>query len=373
MKSSTLETTALAPGTVVRHVTVVECLGLDQQDCIYRAESTDTEHPMLLAEYLPAGLVVRTSHGVQTLPGKAEALKRATAAYANRLREAALVGHPALPVLDDFWKEQGTMYSVGPWQPGRSLLLDLSTRKAPIDADLLALHARALCDALAALHRHNLVHGNLSPHMLRVLDTGELMLPLVGGAVFTEDAPPWMAPEQHPLNPKSGSLGPWTDIYQLSAVMHQLMTGHPPPAVIRRWEGATLERLSDMSAMLPPGLVVATRKGLSMHPSARPQTIAAWLELAGLPDRREHVRHSPQSDTLTTAALDEAKRSSGSRKRMRIPAPTGGYVNAFSPSPDGTFDTEDASPQSGTTTPTWVWMCVVVALGALLSIVIRSQ
>jgi hypothetical protein len=331
MKMSAYETNALPPGATVKHYTVVDLLGFDHQGCLYRAESPHGGHRVMLYEFLPAGLAVRGTHGVQPLPGKADALAKAVAAYATRLRAAGLVGHPALPTLDDIWTESSTLYAVGPLRSGHGLLAELGQGDADTAPTRLTTWARTLCDALEALHRHDLMHGNLSPEMIRVLDNGELQLPLVGAPVYIDETPPWLAPEQHPLNPKPVGTGPWTDVYQFSALMHLFMTGQNAPSVMRRWEGAPLERLTDLGDAFSPEWVVATRRGLSMHASVRPQTPAKWLELAGMPDRREQPRHDAEA-----SAFDAANR--------RFPAAAAPATDAMAADEPAPATPADAAP-----------------------------
>jgi hypothetical protein len=209
------------------------------------------------------------------------------------------------------------VYAAGPLKPGRSLLSEPSARSQGVQPEQLAQWVRSLCDALGALHRHEMVHGNLSPGMFRLLDSGELQLPIVGALLQMDDATAWAAPEQHPLNPKPVGVGAWTDVYQLSALIHQLLTGQSPPSAMRRWEGAPLERLAELGEAYPAELLVATHKGLSMLPSARPQGCLQWLELAGLPDRRVQPRldsgsfepghrHFERGDGQASASADGA-------------------------------------------------------------------
>ena len=379
MKMSAIETNALPPGTTVRHFTVSDCLGFDQQVCLYRAESGLSEDSVLLYEFLPTGLAARGSHGVIALPGKANALTRELASYTTKLRAAALVGHPALPVLDDIWQENGTVYAVGPWRPGRALSTELATRTGPIELKTLNAWMRAVCDALSALHRHDLVHGNLSPGLLRVLDTGELVLPLVGSTRIHEDAPAWMAPEQHPLNPKPAAVGPWTDVYQVSALLHLALTGYAPPPVTRRWEGVPLERLAALSGKYPDNLLNAVRKGLSMHAATRAQSMDAWLSEAGIPDRRERPRYPGHDETAngdgTDASSTEAPRDSRSRP-ITSPAPlnampTNSGHMPLSESVEERLDSVEVK-RKPPPTPAWVWLSVLLALGALAGLIFLS-
>jgi serine/threonine protein kinase len=372
MKLAVNDTPALALGRAVRQFAVVDCLGVDLHTGIYRAQSIDTEHPVLLMEYLPAELVERRAEAVHPVPGAAERYKSAISRYASRLRDVAELGHPAIPMLDDIWQDQGTLYAVGPWQGGRSLLAELADRPSWPDPQLLQQWARAMCDALTALHRQQLLHGNLVMHMFRVRQTGELILPLPGGDVFAMDVPPCMAPEQHPLNSQPGPVGPWSDVYQLSAVMYHLMTGAAPPTVLRRWEGAPLQALSDKPTHWPAALLAATQKGLSMHHDARPQSVEEWLDLAGLPDRRTRRRH--ELDPAAAVPLDKAIiRGPG------VTTPTMGLTGAgFADSktalriPRQGFDDMEIVEEPPDEIPIWVWLCLGVAVAAFISILIRT-
>lgn len=340
------ENLTLPPGSSIRQCTVLDAVATDTQGCLYRASTADDERSVLLYEFMPAGLALRRADGVHPRPGKADAFAKAQSAYALRLRAAALVGHPALPTLDDIWQEAGTVYAVSPWRDGRPLTVELSARAAPLELRTVQNWARTLCDALSALHRNDIVHTRLSPAMIRVLDSGELVLPPVGNGHHLDEVPAWVAPEQHPLNPKPVGVGVWTDIYQISALMHLLLLGTAPPTVLRRWEGAPLERLSALVGRVPEGLIVAMRQGLSMHPSARPQSVAAWLELAGLPDRRERSRYDLDdvSDAPSAAARAPAA-AAVAEVAAPVTAPAPDAHPAASPAHGDDVATPEPSPE----------------------------
>jgi hypothetical protein len=88
MKMTAYELSALAPGSVLKHYTIVDLIAMDPQGFLYRAESSEDELPVMLYEFLPSSLAVRAQQGVQALHGKAEALAKAVSAYALRLRSA---------------------------------------------------------------------------------------------------------------------------------------------------------------------------------------------------------------------------------------------------------------------------------------------
>ena len=368
MKMSAIETTSLPPGATVQHYAVIDSIGIDAQYAVYRAECSRSLRSVVLYEYRPGRPGLRGEAGTRAARGRADSLERALSAQADRLRAACAAVHPALPVLEEIWQQDGTLYAVGPWQHGRCLLTAMTAGSSVVDPDTAFAWARMLGEALDALHRQGLVHGHVSPSTTRLLADGQLVLPPPGGPVLDEDAPAWVAPEQHPLNPRPAGIGPWTDVYQLSALLHHAMTGLPPPPVTRRWEGMPLERLSGATAPWPAALVDAVRQGLSMTPSARPRDIPAWLAKGDVPawrpmqpadaDGSGPADAPPAPDSLpplTAAlaepvALDEAMSNDGlSRQAPAVEladAPVQGAARAEGdvPGPEAALAAADPAP-----------------------------
>jgi hypothetical protein len=350
MKVAITADLALPPGTPVRQFEVVDCLGMDQHTTLYRAVSTETDEAVLLMEYMPAGLVQRRDGRLVAAPGEAKRYQRAREDYAKRLNQIAAIGHPAWPSLDELWQEDGTLYGVGRWPLSRKLLSHGALRQAEPDPQLLRRWARTLCDALSSLHERQWIHGNLDIHLMHVRQTDELVLPLIAGQTLAGELPPHVAPEQYPVSMKPGPVGPWTDVYQLSAVMHQLISGAAPPTALQRWEGAALPVLDVDAAPELAGLILATRKGLAMHQDARPQSMAAWLEIAGLPDRRSSGRYATPAAEVAIEAISSQPPDWPAR--------------------DLAETTSHPLPEEPT--PLWVWLCLGIAVAAFLSILVRT-
>ncbi|PSL53270.1 hypothetical protein B0I31_10960 [Saccharothrix carnea] len=139
------------------------------------------------------------------------------------------------------------------------------------DPGVLARARRALaglCTTLAALHAHRVVHGGLTPAGLLMLDDGTLQLRDL--ARIDPAAPEYPAPEQL----ARAAAGPWTDVYQVGAIAHHLLTGRHPsphaPLPIRRWE-------SD----IPTDLAEAIDAALVADPSKRPNAAVLGARLRG--------------------------------------------------------------------------------------------
>jgi protein kinase-like protein len=87
-----------------------------------------------------------------------------------------------------------------------------------------------LCQTLARLHDHGVVHRSLTPSAIIMLDNGRLVLRdlgLAGRDTEPGEGPAdYQAPEQRRRG--HGRPGAATDVYQLGAVAYHLITGHPP-------------------------------------------------------------------------------------------------------------------------------------------------
>jgi hypothetical protein len=327
--------------------------------------------------YAPAGLTTRRDGAVQVVESRRARYEQAQHDYAARLAQVASIGHHAIPVIDDRWLDRGILMGVGTWQSGCSLSTAWDLRRHDRPVECIRQWIRILCDALMSLHDRQLIHGNLHFPMFRVRATNELMLPLVGGELFVSELPPCMAPEQVPHTPMPAPLGPWTDIYQLSAVVYQLLTGTAPPTASERSIGVMLESVADHDLVREwPELIKAMQRGLSMRHQERPASVATWLELAGIPDRR-NTRRQPSHDAQALLSWTSSVANGQTETQRRSPnesKATVSKVQGLFAQPRGaaevlTFDDDLAEQEE---TPLWVWTCLVIAVAAFLSILART-
>ncbi|QFZ18434.1 protein kinase family protein [Saccharothrix syringae] len=207
----------------------------------------------------------------------ARQVRQALAAEHDLLRR--LTGKvPALPEVLRFAEGPGGAITlVTAWPGTRSRRpcdpLDALLLNGPVrDPGVLARARRALawlCATLDALHSHRVVHGALTPAGLLMRDDGALLLRDLGR---TDPAPPeYPAPEQL----ERAAAGPWTDVHQVGAIAHHLLTGRPPspraPLPVRRWEPG-----------IPADLAEAVDAALVVEPAKRPSAAVLGARLRGL-------------------------------------------------------------------------------------------
>ncbi|WP_432558433.1 protein kinase domain-containing protein [Granulicoccus sp. GXG6511] len=159
-------------------------------------------------------------------------------------------------------------------------------RHNPIEpARTLRLCAEA-CRALHVLHRHHVIHRDVTPGNLLLDSTPDgsvrVLLADLGvakemvdqqAATMTAGTPAFMAPEQA----MGGALGPWSDIYAMACVTHAVLTGRPPFAV-KTVHDVMARGQQDGPAPLaarigaPPELDGLLQAALSVDPARRPAT-----------------------------------------------------------------------------------------------------
>jgi Tol biopolymer transport system component/serine/threonine protein kinase len=113
------------------------------------------------------------------------------------------------------------------WVDGPSLKHILA--KAPISTEEALFYAKALANALDALHKKNFLHLNLAPELIHINTRGEIKL---GGIANAQPAsskaprrpngyPPVYTSPEHLRNE---TLNPAADIYSLAVILYELIT-----------------------------------------------------------------------------------------------------------------------------------------------------
>jgi serine/threonine protein kinase len=171
---------------------------------------------------------------------------------------------------------------------------------------------RSLADevlrALAALHRHGVIHGDLKPAHAMLAADGRVVLidlgtvrrivePAVGGrggrglrgehgdrVNRPMHTPGYAAPE---LLRAAPVVGPATDLYALGATLHACMTGAPPPPAETRQQHDTLAAdLDRLAHGYSPGLRAVVVQCLALDPARRPHSAGALRRRLARADRR---------------------------------------------------------------------------------------
>ena len=205
-------------------------------------------------------------------------------AFAQHLEEVAGARHEALPALQEVrCADDGTVLQRTAAVRGRSLRAFLREGERLSSAEAAALGARAL-DALAALHEHGLVHGDVKPeHLFWDGDPDGAVLTAAGvtaalwstqhlGARTQLVGTPFYAP----LEQFSGDAPtPSSDVYNLATSLYEAVTGELP------WRGSGFVEVFQ-SKMQPVPAMAAPARQVAMDPS-----LDAALRAALAPRRQD--------------------------------------------------------------------------------------
>ncbi len=193
-------------------------------------------------------------------------------------RAVAALDHPAIIRLYDFSFADDMPYMVMEMVPGRTLdeFLD-----APIPPRVALEVILPVAGALDYAHGHGVVHRDVKPSNVLLGDDGRTMVMDFGLALFSDftlstepgsviGTPDYIAPEQ-----LSGSrVDHRADIYSLSAIVYEMVTGHRP-FTGKNWMEVATRRLLEPAPRaegMPWEFAQALADGLDRNPSARPDS-----------------------------------------------------------------------------------------------------
>ena len=276
----------LPVGTMLRNrYQVGRVLGQGGFGITYLGRDTLMETTVAIKEFYPSGVVNRRSEVSTHVECLTEKLAGHYAQSKERfLREAkALVKFRSIPeVVDllDFVEENGTAYIVMEYVRGVDLARYIQNRGGRLSVDETFRILRPVMEALAAVHKGDIVHRDISPDNIILDPMGGAKL-LDFGAVRTVEDPDLEkglaksteAILKHGFAPLEqyntrGSLGPWTDEYAMCATVFYCLTGRiPEEASIRVTEG--IDPDWDGIPGLPEHQKQALRKGMSVRAKDR--------------------------------------------------------------------------------------------------------
>jgi hypothetical protein len=207
--------------------------------------------------------------------------------FVNEAKLLARFDHPSLLKVYRFWEANGTAYMAMPRLLGHNLREARKTLATPPTEAWARRVFDAVLSGLEALHAQHVWHRDVAPDNIFLPADGSAPILLDFGAarqaigdrtqVFTAILKPSFAPIEQYAEATSLKQGPWTDFYALAAVMHELLTGHPPPPCTARAMGDELAPLAVEG--YSPGFLAALDWGLRVPPHQRPPSVAAWRDV----------------------------------------------------------------------------------------------
>jgi eukaryotic-like serine/threonine-protein kinase len=241
-----------------------------------------------IKEYLPSALALRQPGELIPVIAKANlpVFRIGLKCFFEEGRALALIAHPNVVRVLNFFRANETVYMVMAYESGHSLqehVARLGARGSKPGEAFIRQIFMGVCGGLREVHANKLLHLDLKPANIYLSTDGTPILLDFGAArqTFNSDLPkltpmytPGFAPPD--LYSKTASLGPWSDIYSIGASMFACMAGAPPqPADQRKKEDKMASHFARLEQGYSAELVKLVAWCLEMDPLARPQSVFA--------------------------------------------------------------------------------------------------
>ena len=266
-----MSTRALGLGTLVHaRYRVERVLGEGGFGVTYQVTDLKENRIAAMKEYMPADIALRRPYGneVQPKPEYVEAYQKFRDKF---LEEARIIyrfrGHPNIIDVNHLFYDNNTAYYVMEYINGKDLDRHLRDRGGRLSWKELQPIMGQVANALQEVHRSGMIHCDISPDNIFLLDGGQVKLIDFGAAKSVLHGQSSMILLKRGFAPpeqlySGGNLGPWTDVYAMAVTLYRAYTGKMPPQ--RRTAWCRTRRYGLPSWALPPPVPSGSR------PCARP-------------------------------------------------------------------------------------------------------
>lgn len=240
-------------------------------------------------------------------------------AFENEARLLAHLRHPALPVVSDFFTDNGSQFLVMQYFPGDDLATLQVQRSRPFAVLDVMRWADTLLDALEYLHSQKppVIHRDIKPHNLKLDNRGDIVLldfgiaksgsttTQLGGKLqnYTLPYAPLEQIQQQETTPSS-------DIYALGATLYELLTRAVPPSALDRVAAQfnsqpdPLLPVNAINPVIPVGIAHGISRALALQAQDRFQSAGELRDVFkqvliqnGLHNIPKHKNHQVAANT----------------------------------------------------------------------------
>lgn len=281
----------LTPGSTLQGRYVVgRLIGQGGYGATYLGWDERLAAKVAIKEYFPVSLAGRSPGTGALTPYTDELVATFKDGVVKFLDEARILSRLTnvreIVEVKDAFEANGTAYMIMELLVGRTLQRHLLEEGGSLDYRRALALILPIAKAVHDVHRLGLVHRDISPDNIFLLDRGGAKLLDFGAARhFVGEATGaltvilkrgYAPPEQYSA---SGHQGPWTDVYALCATFYCAITGRPPPEAVSRLAGDDgVPRPSALGIAIPAAIEDALIGGLALGWEERPRDMRALLQ-----------------------------------------------------------------------------------------------
>ena len=324
----------------------------------YLAEDIFLERSVVIKECFSDSFCFRFGNEVKVRSPRLEAQYRKTVEmFMREARSIAKLRHPNIVSVHFVFQENDTAYMVLDLINGRDLMDIIESGDEILAPDQVHEILVKILDAIDLVHRHDLLHRDISPDNILLDKWGSPALIDFGAA--REDASKkgdnvstllvvkdGYSP--HEFYVSGGKQGPYSDLYALAATFYHLISGEAPPDSQTRVSALTTNEpdpyqpLQGRFPQYEKAFLEAIDTAMNIAPKDRLQSAKQWLSLIEEGQKKVRTVQIPETKSLTktlSELIEETNRAVLSQPREPVQA---------QPLPQGT-----AAPKPGNR-PAWV-------------------
>ena len=306
------ESFALKPGTILDGKYLVgEMLGQGGFGITYIGFDLLLEQKIAIKEYFPMSTGMVSREGRSTVVWSDAVMQKSGVekGFDSFLKEARKMAKlrsiPSVVGVNSVFIQNETAYIVMDFIEGETLLKKLQ-REGPMDYGTCISLMTPIMQALAEVHKHGIIHRDISPDNIMVQNDGRLILLDLGAAkdldIQGKDGnmqSSQMVAKQgfSPMEQygRDGKIGPWTDVYAMAATIYYCCTGVLPPSATDRTIDDTLTCRPRLTKEEFDVLAFC----MNVLPQNRPQNMDALLQIVTHPaGKTPPVRDVPKTESV---------------------------------------------------------------------------
>lgn len=264
-------------------------LGLGGFGITYRAWDTQLERIVAVKEFYPSGMVNRIP-GEKTViiytGNRENEFKKGKERFLAEAKNMAKFNQQENIVnVLDFFQENNTAYIVMEFLDGISFKQYIARSGGKVDISFGVTVVETVAKALQTIHRHKIIHRDISPDNIFICKNGVIKLIDFGAARFSTGEeektlsiilkPGFAPPEQYRNKSRQGA---WTDIYALGAVLYRALTGKMPDESVNRVVKDDLVEPKELNPEIPDYLNNSIMRAMALNQELRFQNIDQFLK-----------------------------------------------------------------------------------------------
>lgn len=255
----------------------------------YKAYDVLTCSTVAIKEFFPKGYAVRVPHSYvvdTTAPNNAKVFNYWLTAFIQEAKVLTSIKNmDGIVNIYDFFLTNNTAYIVMEYLNGMSLHRFIHGRGGRLHLTETLNIMRPVLETLLLLHQHGIIHKDISPENIQIVNNRTIKLIDFGAAsIYTQNiSKPFFVLKKGyspiELYSQNGNQGPWTDIYEVGATIYTCLIGNPPPEAPERFRGDKLVPPSALNVKIQPIREKTLLKALAINPKERYNNIGAFQQM----------------------------------------------------------------------------------------------